>query len=177
MKAGFEAQTKSVVMLKNSNKTLPVAKQKTVYIPRRTTPEGRDFFGGITPSSVEYPVNIDIVKKYFNVTDKPEEADFALVVIRSPETGSGYDRADVAKGGNGYVPISLQYGAYKAAEARETSIGGGDPLENFTNRTYRNKTITASNISDLSMVLDARKVMKDKPVVVVVNVSKPMIFL
>ena len=176
MKAGYEAQIKSVVMLKNSNKSLPVAKQKTVYIPKRTTPAGRDFFGGTTPPSVQYPVNIEIVKKYFNVTDKPEEADFALVVIRSPETGSGYDKTDVIKGGNGYVPISLQYGPYKASEARETSIAGGDPLENFTNRTYRNKTITSSNVSDMAMVLDARKVMKNKPVIVVVNVSKPMVF-
>ena len=176
MKAGYEAQTKSVVMLKNSNKSLPVANQKTVYIPKRTTAAGRDFMGGPTPSSVQYPVNVEIAKKYFNVTDKPEEADFALVVIRSPETGSGYDKADVAKGGNGYVPISLQYGAYKASEARETSIAGGDPLENFTNRTYRNKTITSSNVSDMAMVLDARKVMKNKPVIVVINVSKPMVF-
>jgi beta-glucosidase len=176
MKEGFEAQVKSVVMLKNSNKALPVAKQKTVYIPKRTTPAGRDFFGGQTPSAVQYPVNIEIAKKYFNVTDKPEEADFALVVIRSPESGSGYDRSDVAKGGNGYVPISLQYGPYKASEARETSIAGGDPLEKFTNRTYHNKNITATNVSDLAMVLDTRKAMKDKPVIVSVNASKPMIF-
>jgi len=176
MKAGYEAQTKSVVLLKNNNKSLPVEKQKTVYIPKRNTPAGRNFLGGTTPSSVQYPVNIDIAKKYFNVTENPGEADFALVVIRSPETGSGYDKSEVAKGGNGYFPISLQYGAYKATEARETSIAGGDPLENFTNRTYRNKTTTATNISDLTMVLDARKIMKDKPVIVVVNVAKPMIF-
>ena len=110
------------------------------------------------------------------MTDNPAEADFALVVIRSPNSGSGYDASEVKKGGNGYVPISLQYGPYKTLDAREKSIAGGDPLEKFTNRTYRNKTITSSNASDLKMVLDAKKAMKDKPVVVSIAMSKPMVF-
>jgi len=176
MKAGYEAQLKSIVLLKNKNKALPVEKQKTVYIPKRVTAAGRDFFGGVTPESVSDPININLVKKYFKVTDNPSEADFALVVIRSPNSGSGYDASEVKKGGNGYVPISLQYGPYKALDAREQSIAGGDPLEKFTNRTYRNKTITSSNASDLKMVLDAKKAMKDKPVVVSIAMSKPMVF-
>jgi beta-glucosidase len=176
MKAGYEAQLKSIVLLKNKNKALPVEKQKTVYIPKRVTAAGRDFFGGVTPESVSDPINITLVKKYFKVTDNPSEADFALVVIRSPNSGSGYDASEVKKGGNGYVPISLQYGPYKALDAREQSIAGGDPLETFTNRTYRNKTITSSNASDLKMVLDAKKAMKDKPVVVSIAMSKPMVF-
>ena len=176
MKAGYEAQLKSIVLLKNKNKALPVEKQKTVYIPKRVTAAGRDFFGGVTPESVSDPININLVKKYFKVTDNPSEADFALVVIRSPNSGSGYDASEVKKGGNGYVPISLQYGPYKALDAREQSIAGGDPLETFTNRTYRNKTITSSNASDLKMVLDAKKAMKDKPVVVSIAMSKPMVF-
>jgi beta-glucosidase len=176
MKAGYEAQIKSIIMLKNRNKVLPVDKQKTVYIPKRLTSAGRDFLGGLTPGSFNYPININIVNKYFRVTDNPTEADFALVIIRSPNSGSGYDANDVKKGGNGYVPISLQYRPYEAVEARDPSIAGGDPLESFTNRTFRNKTITTSNASDLDMVLDTRKVMKDKPVIVSVAISKPMVF-
>ena len=176
MKAGYEAQLKSIVMLKNRNKTLPVEKQKTVYIPKRTTAAGRDFFGGPIPESTSYPVNLDVVKKYFKVTDNPAEADFALVIIRSPNSGSGYDVADVKKGGNGYVPISLQYGPYKAVYARDPSIAGGDPLEKFTNRTYKGKTVTTSNATDLKMVPDTRKVMKGKPVIVSISMSKPMVF-
>ncbi|MEI6047528.1 MAG: glycoside hydrolase family 3 N-terminal domain-containing protein [Bacteroidota bacterium] len=176
MKAGYKAQLKSIVMLKNKNKVLPVEKQKTVYIPKRVTAAGRDFFGGPTPASVDYPVNINLVKKYFKVTDNPSEADFALVIIRNPNSGSGYDPADVKKGGNGYVPISLQYSTYKAIEARDPSLAGGDPLEKFTNRTFRNKTVNSSNASDLNMVLDAKKVMKDKPVIVSIAMSKPMVF-
>jgi len=176
MKDGYEAQLKSVVMVKNQNKTLPVAKQKTVYIPKRLTAAARSMFGEPTPASLNYPINIEIVKKYFNVTDNPAEADFALVVIRSPNAGTGYDPADVKKGGTGYVPVSLQYKPYKAIEARDPSLAGGDPLEKFTNRTYKGKSVITSNEADLNLVLDAKKAMKGKPVIVSVAVSKPMIF-
>jgi beta-glucosidase len=176
MKAGYDAQLKSIILLKNKNKVLPVEKQKTVYIPKRVTPASKDFFGGSTPESTNYPVNMELVKKYFKVTENPEEADFALVVVRSPNSGSGYDQADIKKGGTGYVPISLQYGPYKAVESRDPSIAGGDPLEKFTNRTYKSKTITTANANDLQMVLNTKKAMKSKPVIVSIAMSKPMVF-
>jgi|WetSurSiteA1Bulk_404760.scaffolds.fasta_scaffold00753_1 beta-glucosidase len=176
MKAGYEAQLKSIVMVKNSGKTLPLKKTLTAYVPKRFTPAGRNFFGMETPASLNYPVSIDVVRKYFSVTDNPGEADFALVFITSPNSGSGYDPEDLRKGGNGYVPISLQYGPYKAVDARDTSIAGGDPLEKFTNRSYKNKQVTAVNTTDLKMVVDARKALQGKPVIVIVDVSKPMVF-
>jgi beta-glucosidase len=176
MREGYAAQLKSIVMLKNRNKVLPIQKNKAVYVPKRFNPAGRTFFGEETPASIDYPLNINIARKQFRVTDNPAEADFALVVIGTPRSGSGYDLADVKKGGTGYVPISLQYGPYKAVDARDPSIAGGDPLEIFTNRSYRGKSTTASNIGDLKMVLDARKAMKHKPVIVVIQMSNPMIF-
>ena len=176
MKEGYSAQLKSIVMLKNKNNVLPMEKLKTIYIPKRETSAGRDFFGDQMASTVRYPININLVKKYFNVTENPADADFALVVIRSPNSGGGYNPDEVNKGGNGYVPISLQYGPYRAVDARDPSIAGGDPLESFTNRTYRGKTITTSNFSDLTMVLNTKKAMKGKPVIVSVALSKPMIF-
>jgi beta-glucosidase len=176
MKAGFEAQLKSVVLLKNRNKVLPFEKQKTVYIPKRKTGGTKDFFGRETPVTVDYPINVELVKKYFNVTDDPRVADFALVIISSPDGGSGYDPADLKKGGNGYVPITLQYRQYKAVAARGTSIAGGDPFEDFTNRSYRNKIVTAANSSDLDLVLQTRKQMNEKPVIVSILMSKPMVF-
>jgi beta-glucosidase len=127
------------------------------------------------------PINLDIARKYFQVTNHPDAADAAVVVIDSPTSGgffgvgAGYDRADVAAGGNGYVPISLQYGPYTATHARATSLAGGDPLERFTNRSYRGKTVTVSNVTDLQAVLDARKAMGGKPVIVVLNMAKPTI--
>lgn len=176
MKAGYDAQLKSIVMLKNKEKALPLKKDIKVYVPKKTIPAGRDFMGNPTPESVNYPVNMDILKKYFTPTDNPSEADIALVFIDSPNSGAGYDREDVKKGGNGYVPISLQYSPYKAVYAREQSIAGGDPLENFTNRTYKGKTVKSANEGNLKMVLDAKKAMNGKPVIVSVNVSKPMVF-
>jgi beta-glucosidase len=176
MKDGYEAQLKSIVMLKNKKNVLPVQKQKTVYIPKRMTPASRNFLGDPIPESFNYPVNINLVSRYFRVTENPSEADFALVVLRSPNSGSGYDAADAKKGGNGYVPISLQYGPYQAKESRDPSLAGGDPLEKFTNRTYRGKSVTTSNASDLKMVLDTKKVMKDKPLIISISMSKPMVF-
>ena len=38
MKAGYDAQLKSIVLLKNKNNVLPLEKTKTVYIPKRTAP-------------------------------------------------------------------------------------------------------------------------------------------
>jgi beta-glucosidase len=176
MKAGYTAQIKSIVMLKNTGKVLPMEKKKIAYIPKRQIPAGRNMQGNNTQESFAYPMNMDIVKKYFNTTDNPAEADFALVIIRSPNSGGGYDLADVKKGGTGYVPISLQYNPYKALYARDPSLSGGDPLEKFTNRSYKGKSVITANSGDLKMVLDARKVMKDKPVIVSVAMSKPMIF-
>jgi beta-glucosidase len=175
MSAGYQTQLKSVVMLKNSNKALPLQRNKTVYVPKKFTPAGRNFLGMETPESLDYPVKIETVKKYFNVTDNPAEADYALVFISSPNSGSGYDKND-AKKSNGYLPISLQYGEYTARDARDPSIGGGDPLEKFTNRTYKNKKVKAINFTDLGMVNDTYRKMKGKPVIVIMNMSNPAVF-
>ncbi len=176
MKAGYEAQLKSVVLLKNQAKALPVTLKKTVYVPKRFSPAGRNFLGVETPASTEYPVNIDIVKKYYNVTDNADEADFALVFIQNPTATIGYDKEDLKKGGNGYIPISLQYSDYTATDAREKSIAGGDPMENFTDRGYKNKSTKTANVTDAQLVTDTKAKMKGKPVVVSVNTSNPMVF-
>lgn len=176
MQAGFDAQLKSVVMLKNKANILPLQKNKIVYVPKKFTPAARNFLGMETPEKLDYPVNMNLVKKYFTVTENPDEADYALVFISNPNTGLGYSSSDVKAGGNGYLPISLQYGAYTATAARDTSIAGGDKYENFTNRSYKNKSVTATNITDLSMVTETYKKMKGKPVIVSVNMSNPMVF-
>ncbi|MCX6237220.1 MAG: glycoside hydrolase family 3 C-terminal domain-containing protein [Bacteroidia bacterium] len=176
MKAGYNAQLRSVVMLKNQQKTLPLKKQLKVYIPKKYIPAGRNWFGVETPESWKDPVNPEIAKKYFTVVEKPEEADFALVCIDSPKGGVGYSQDDLKKNGNGYVPISLQYGSYKADFARETSIAGGSPMESFTNRSYKGKTLTASNTNDMKTVVETKARMGSKPVIVVVKVSNPLVF-
>jgi beta-glucosidase len=174
--AGYEAQRRSIVMLKNRKKALPLAKGRTVYVPRRHKPARRTFFGQVEPESYDYPVSMDVVKKYFAVTEDPGAADAALVFVESPDGGTGYDRADREAGGNGYVPISLQYGRYTAEHARAQSIAGGDPHEDFTNRSYRGKTVTAVNAPDLALIRGTRKAMAGKPVVVTVALSNPTVF-
>ncbi|MCP9770466.1 glycoside hydrolase family 3 protein [Lacihabitans sp. LS3-19] len=175
MKEGYEAQLKSIVMLKNKRNTLPISGRKTVYVPKRFTPASRNFLGMETPASTDYPVNMEIVKKYYNVTDTPEEADFALVFIQAPAATMGYDKKDLENGGNGYIPISLQYNDYAATEAREKSIAGGDPMENFTNRSYKGKIAKTSNISDLKLVDETAQKMNGKPVIVSVNTGNPLV--
>jgi beta-glucosidase len=176
MQAGYEAQLRTVVLLKNRQQVLPLEKQLKVYIPQRYVPASSNWFGRSTPERWEDAFNREIISKFFEVVETPEEADFALVGIQSPDGGSGYDNKDLEKGGNGYVPISLQYGPYKAEHARETSLAGGSPLEDFTNRSYKDKSITAGNAPDMKLVNETRSLMGDKPVIVVVNVSKPMVF-
>jgi len=177
MKAGYDAQLRSVVMLKNQQKTLPLQKQLKVYIPKKLIPAGRNWFGLETPESWKDAVNPEVAKKYFEVVEKAEQADVALVCIDSPKSGVGYSQDDLKKKGNGYVPISLQYGPYKADFARETSLAGGSPLESFTNRSYKGKTMLTSNIQDMKTVLETKRQMGSKPVVVIVKVSNPMVFV
>lgn len=176
MKAGYDAQLKSVIMLKNKGNVLPLTKNKTVYIPKKYTPAGRNFLGAPIAEKTDYPVNLNIVKKYFNVTDNPDEADYALVFISSPASNGGYSADDAKAGGNGYLPISLQYKPYTANGTRDPSIGGGDPLEKFTNRSYNGKTNTTINTTDLGMVTDTYAKMKGKPVIVSINMSNPTVF-
>ncbi len=176
MQAGYEAQLKSVVLAKNHGNALPQKKAK-VFVPQRYFPQTPGMFGLSMgePGHWDYPVDQALVEKYFEWSDNPDEADFALVMIREPQTGSGYDVKDRDKGGNGYVPISLQYRPYKAEYARKESIAGGDPKEDFTNRSYLGKTVSTYNEKDLDLVIETRRQMRHKPVIVVVNVSRPAV--
>ena len=175
MEAGYNAQLKSVVMLKNHNNALPQADKKKVYIPKRHETRSQGFFGATGEDRWVDPVNLELVKKYFEVVETPAEADFAIAFIQAPNSGAGYSTDDAKRGGNGYIPISLQYNDYTATYARATSIAGGDPLENFSNRTYKGKTVKTSNKDDLKMVVDTKAKMGQKPVIVVLNTGKPVV--
>jgi beta-glucosidase len=111
------------------------------------------------------------------VTEDPAKADFAIVFIKSPVSG-GYSKADREAGGNGYVPISLQLKDYTATDARAQSIAAGDPVVDptITNRSYLNKTSKSNSYPDLNTILETKKAMNGKPVLVSVNISNPMVF-
>ncbi|MEK0423371.1 MAG: hypothetical protein RLZ95_1281 [Bacteroidota bacterium] len=177
MKAGYDAQLKSIVLLKNQNNTLPIAQGKTVYVPKRTTPAGLNFFGAPVPEKTEYPVNLELIKRYYTVTDDPSKADFAMVFIKSP-LSNGYSRADREAGGNGYMPISLQLKDYTAVDAREHSIAAGDPVIDSTikDRSYKGKTSKSNSYPDLNTIIETKKAMNGKPVIVSVALSNPMVF-
>ena len=177
MKAGFDVQLKSIVMLKNHNKTLPIAPTTKVYIEKRELTPQTDWWTEQKRGKAKmgYGVSIDMLRKHLNIVENPAEADCAVVFIDGPTVGRGHSLADVEAGGNGYVPISLQYGDYKATHARAKSIAGGDPFENFTNRTYKNKWTTTDNKYEMEAVIRAKKLMGDRPVIVVVRARRPLV--
>ena len=176
MQEGYEAQLKSVVMLKNhDNKTLPMDKKYKVYVPKRHFPAIPGLWGGISEEKTVEPIDLALVRKYYEVVEQPEQADFAICLIEEPSTGFGYSAADVKRGGNGYVPYSLQYDDYKAVDARSVSIAGGDPMEKFTNRSYKGKTVKAYNRDDMLMVSETKRAMGEKPVIVILETGRPVV--
>lgn len=174
VKHGYEAQLKSVVMLKNRSNTLPLKKGLKIFVPKRHIGPQKTFFRSDIPAHDEDPITEEVISKYGTRVAAPEEADVAIVFIESPSCNN-YSTEDVANGGNGYLPITLQYRPYTATKAREVSIAGGDFRENFTNRSYKGKTNTAYNEADLDIILNARKAMGDKPVIVCASLSNPMV--
>jgi len=176
VRAGYAAQLASVVLLKNEAAALPQTGRRKVYVPVRHVGARKGFFRTWDEAKDIDPVDAAVLDAYYDRVDTPEEADFALVFIESPlSVEGGYSEADAAAGGNGYVPVSLQYRPYVAANARGKSVAGGDPREADANRSYRGKSVRVANESDLDLVLAARKDMGDKPVVVVVRSHNPFV--
>ena len=178
MEKGYQAQLKSVVMVKNSDNILPMKAEEgrlKVYVPQRYFPQMVNFFGMVTPERWEDTFAPDLLSKYYEPVTDPSEADFAIVVIEAPTSGTGYSMEDVKKGGNGYVPISLQYNDYTAEHAREVSLAGGDRLEKSANRSYKGKSVKTVNKSDLQTVIDTKAAMGQKPVITIVSTGKPFV--
>ena len=178
MEKGYQAQLKSVVMVKNAAGVLPVKSDEEklkVYVPQRYFPQMVNFFGMVTPERWEDTFATELLEKYYEPVSDPAEADFAIVVIDAPTSGTGYSAEDVKNGGNGYIPISLQYNDYTAEHAREVSLAGGDRLEASANRSYKDKSVKTVNKTDLQTVIDTKNAMGDKPVITVVSTGKPFV--
>ena len=178
MNEGFAAQLKSVVMLKNHAQTLPLKGRLKVYVPKRTYigrySQWSDRIKGEPYDS--YGISLNLVQRYFDIVDNPADADAALVFIQSPTQDRGHHKVDIDNGGTGYTPISLQYGDYTAKYARKQSIAGGDPKESFTNRSYYGKSTTTLNKVEMEVVLETRKLMGKRPVIVAIAAERPMCF-
>lgn len=174
--AGYDAQLKSIVLLKNAGGVLPLSRKLRVYEPLRHVPAGLSHWQKPTPSYDEYPVSKALLGRYFEVVETPEEADVAIVSIKSPVGHWGFVMPDEKYPEGHYNPISLQWGPYTASSARERSIAGGDPRErSSSNRSYRGFTETSSNCSDALLVQQTKAVMGDRPVVVLVAAERPFV--
>ncbi len=174
VKAGLDAQRRSVVLLKNEKGLLPLKKGTKLYVPGRHLEAHYNFMRWIDPAKDVTPLTAEEAMDYFCLVDDPAQADAAVVFVESPLCDC-YTQADKDAGGNGYLPISLQYRPYKAAAAREHSIAKGDYRENDCDRTYKDKVNTPYNASDLDNILSAREKMGDKPLFVVLQIHNPCV--
>ncbi|MDS0524289.1 glycoside hydrolase family 3 protein [Clostridium sp. SHJSY1] len=172
-KAGYDAQLKSIVMLKNKE-ILPIRNRKKVYIPKRHIKARKTFFRTSADELNIDPVSEEVLGKYYDRVEDIEEADFALVFIESP-LSNGYSEEDVKSGGNGYLPVSLQYRPYTAQYARNTSVAGGDFREKTVDRGYYGKTNTVANEEDLDIVINTKKKIGNKPVIVCIHMHNPTV--
>ena len=173
--AGYDAQVKSIVMVKNSSNALPQTLKAKVYQPLRKVAPMLTHWQKPIPAYEEYPFGEELLSKYFEVVDSPEEADFALVSIKCPLGHWGYITPNEEYPEGHYQPISLQYMPYTAEHARVHSIGAGDPKETATNRSYKGFTETTFNIGDMQLVIDTKAQMNGKPVVVIVATDRPFV--
>ena len=168
VKAGYQAQLDSIVLLKNKGRVLPLKEKTRIYVPKRHIRGRKGFFRGMLPEQEIQPVSKELLEKHFIWADSPEEADAALVFIESPLTEGGYENGT-------YVPISLQYRPYTAEYARETSIAGSTWRKNDRNRSYQGKTGHTANEEDLDLVLHTKKAMGEKPVIVCLTMHNPTV--
>lgn len=175
---GLEAQRSSVVLLKNKGSVLPLAEKTKVYVPNRHVEAHYSFVRMRVPAQDVAPVRDSLLEQSFIRVPTPEEAEAAIVFIDSPLGRNGYEFNMMDRNPQpeaGYYPISLQYRPYQAVNARGTSIAGGDPREESANRSYRGRTEVTANSADLDLVLDTRKRMGGKPVIVVIRMEKPAV--
>ena len=172
--AGQEAQRKSVVLLKNKASVLPLKKGSKIYVPNRHTEAHYTFFRSMVPAADIVPLREQDTDGWFQLVSDPEAADAAVVYVDSPLCDC-YTQEDLDNGGNGYLPITLQYRPYTADTAREHSIAKGDFREKDCDRTYKGKTNIPYNASDLDNVLNTRKAMGNKPVIVVLQLHNPAV--
>lgn len=171
---GYRSQLRSITLLKNKAGALPLRKGLRLYVPDRFVRSYLNFMSLPNPEQTIVPAGKRQLAEQFTLVDTPEQADAAVCFVESP-ISVGYDPQDRAGGGNGYVPITLQYRPYKAVSARAHSLAGGDPLEESADRSYQGKQNTAANEADLDNVIETKKRMGDKPVIAVVTLKNPMV--
>jgi len=127
LEAGYAAQVKSTVLLKNANELLPMATGKKIYV------EG---------------INREVAERYGTLVDDPKGADLAILRIASPATTYPYGGAFAMGmgGGRGSAPaappptatygITLAYGNaanWNVLESVRKAAGSGTPTVAIVN--------------------------------------------
>ncbi len=150
MEKGYMAQVKSIVMVKNHEKVLPLkdAKKTKVYIPQRYYPAHLSFWGQTIPADTLTPVTSEMAANYFEVANSPEEADVAVVFIDSPNSGWGHNLAEALSGDISKIKPNLlnlmkSYGI-DIPEGQENIILN-EYIKNFRNNGVNNFFIPAGS--------------------------------
>ena len=199
--AGLEAQHDSVVVLKNTDGTIPEnataedLQDMTVYIPR-SFDTGHEGLFGPDPYSEGETIDVEAAEHYFGevITDEAElndddevisytapdlsDVDLVLVGMDNPNNGGTFSAAGQDDETGEFYPFSLQYRPYTADgdNVRKTSIGG-DTLEDGSkeNRSYFGNTSRISNEADLDAFERAVAAVedsgKDIPVITILSLS------
>lgn len=201
IKAGFDAQLDSVVMLKNDGTVAEDAdwSDKTVYIPHTYDVGHPGLFGPAEYTDGE-TLSVDAAKEIFGtvLTDTVEydadgkvtsmtapdlsDVDAVFVGLRSPNNGTPFSAAGKDKETGEWYPFSLQWAPYTADgdNVRKTSISG-DTLPDGTkeNRSYFGHTSRISNAADIDAFARATTAVeasgKDIPIVTIVKANNPVV--
>ena len=171
---GAKTQRDSVVMLKNSERTIRRSKagaykNKTVYIPSSIGHGFPSVFSQATTDRVGPTINVEVAEQHFGkvLTDTPvldasgkvvdyrmpdlTGVDMVLMGMRSPDNGDNFTGAGMNKDGTFY-PLSLQWKPYTAdgKHVRRTSIAGDIKADGSQeNRSYFGATSKIGNERDL----------------------------
>ena len=124
---------------------------------------------GFGPMASAEPSGDPVYQASDCVRATPEQiagCEYAVLLIASPSTGAGEPGGGMfgaapadTPADQKYLPISLQYRPYTADTARDPSLAGDVVDGQKENRSYKGKSITASNESDLDLVLNTRAAM------------------
>lgn len=174
--AGVQAQFDSIVMLKNSKKTIKKSalsefKNKTVYIPSSIGHGFPSVFSQATTDITGPTLDADIARQYFKkvLIDTPvlddegdvvdyiqpdlRKVDLVLMGMRSPDNGNNFTGAGLNKADGTFYPLSLQWAPYTAngPNVRRVSIAGDlNPDGTQENRSYFGATSKIGNEFDLT---------------------------
>ncbi|QRY40109.1 glycoside hydrolase family 3 protein [Microbacterium hominis] len=201
IKAGFDAQLDSVVMLKNDGTVAAGADwtDKTVYIPHTydvghaglfgaaeytegatlSLEAADDIFGTVVTDTVEYDADGRVVSM---TAPDLSDVDAVFVGLRSPNNGTPFSASGKDADTGEWYPFSLQWAPYTAdGDAVRTTSISGDTLPDGTkeNRSYFGQASRISNAADIDAfaraVAAVQDAGKDIPIVTIVKANNPVV--